>query len=159
MLESQLGTDIVVQCLNDPKNAFSIAKSSKEAVLSKDFTNLLSTSLSNHLSTKLVASVAESSSWRRLWDLALDKGGKGTQSMQFLFKGLSRPCTDERLCKVCDHVVSAVMNCFEHTCERHPSFVCGLSSEDIVTTLKEDSSDSIFSIINRISDCNNPLWF
>ena len=86
MLESQLGTNIVAQCLNDPENAFSIAKSSKKAILRKDFTNLLSTSLSNHPSTKLVASVDESSSWRRLWDLALDKGGKGTRSMQFLFK-------------------------------------------------------------------------
>ena len=28
--------------------------------------------------------------------------------MQFLFKELSLPCTGERLCKVCDHVVSAV---------------------------------------------------
>ena len=76
--------------------------------------------------------------------------------MQFLFKELSRPCTGERLCKVCDHVVSAVTNCFEHTCEHHPSFE--LSSEYIVTTLKEDSFDSIFSIINHISDCK-PLWF
>ena len=130
MLESQLGTDIVAQCLNDPENAFSIAKSFKKAILRKYFTNLLSTSLSNHPSTKLVASVAESSSWRWLWDLALDKGGKGTQSMQFLFEELSLPCTSERLCKVCDYVVSAVTNCFEHTCGHHPSFVCELSSED-----------------------------
>ena len=120
MLESQLGTDIIAQCLNDPENAFFIAKSSKKAILRKYFTNLLSTSLSNHPSTKLVASVAESSSWRRLWDLSLDNGGKGTRSMQFLFKELSRPCTGERLCKVCDHVVSAVTNCFEQTCKHHP---------------------------------------
>ena len=78
MLESHFGTDIVAHCLNDPENAFSIAKSSKKAILRKYFTNLLSTSLSNHLSTKLVASVAESSSRRQLWDLDLDKGGKGT---------------------------------------------------------------------------------
>ena len=158
MLESQLGTDIVAQCLNDPENASSIAKSSKKATLRKYFTNLLSTSFSNHPSTKLVVYVAESSSWRRLWDLSLDKGGKGTRSIQFLFKELSQPCTGERLCSVCDHVVNAVTNCFEHTCEHHPNFVCELSSEYIVTTLKEDSSDSIFSIINRISDCNH-LWF
>ena len=154
MLESQLGTDIVAQCLNDPENAFSIAKSSKKAILRNDFTNLLSTPLSNHPSTKLVVYVAESSSWRLLWDLALDKGGKKT-SMKFLFKEL---CTGERLYKVYDHVVSAVTNCFEHTCEHHPSFICELSSEDIITTLKEDSSDSIFSVINCISNCNL-LWF
>ena len=64
MLESQLGTDIAAQYLNDPENAFSIAKSSKKAILRKYFTNLLSTSLSNHPSTKLVVSVAELSSWR-----------------------------------------------------------------------------------------------
>ena len=130
MLESQLGTDIVAQCLDDPENAFFIARSSKKTILRKDSTNLLSTSLSDHPSTKLVSFVAESSSWRRLWDLALDKGGKETRSMQFLFKELSRPCTGERLCKVCDHVVGAVTNCFEHTCEHHLRFVCELSSED-----------------------------
>ena len=34
------------------------------------------------------------------------------------------------------------------------SLVTELSSEDIVTILKDDSSDAIFSVINHISDCN-----
>ena len=59
------------------------------------------------------------------------------------------------LCKVCDHTISAETNCFEHTCEHHPTFVGELSSGAVVTTLIEDSSDSI---INCISDCNS-LWF
>ena len=75
--------------------------------------------------------------------------------MQFLFKELSRPCNSERQCNVCDHVVIAVANCFEHTCEHHLSFVCELSSEDIVTILKDDLSDSIVLVINPISDCKS----
>ena len=54
-----------------------------------------------------------------------------------------------RDCVKCDHVVSAVANCFEQTFEQHLIFVCKLSSGDIVTMLKEDSSDSIFSVINH----------
>ena len=103
-----------------------------------------SESLSYHPSTKLVTTVAMSSSWRRLWDIALDRGPKGTHSMQSLFKEQSRPCTGEGLCKVCDNTISAETNNFEHACEHHPTYVGELSSGAVVTTLNEDSSDSIF---------------
>lgn len=85
MLESPLGTDITAQCLNDPENAIS----TKKDILRKDFNNLLLVSLSRHSSAKLVATVA---SWRQLWDVTLDKGGKkGTCTIQFLFKELAEP--------------------------------------------------------------------
>ena len=83
MLESQLGTEIFAKCLHDPDNATSIVQSSKKDILRKDNDELLSESLLHHPSTKLVASVAVSSSWRQLWDMAFDRGTKGTWSMQF----------------------------------------------------------------------------
>ena len=92
MLESELKTDIVAKCLHDPENATSIVQSSKKVILKRDYDKLLSESLSYHPSTKLVATVAmSSSSWRWLWDMALDKGPKGTHSMQFLFKKTEPP--------------------------------------------------------------------
>ena len=42
-----------------------------------------------------------------------------------------------------DHTISAETNCFEHACEHRPTFAGELSSEAVVTTLNEDSSDSI----------------
>ena len=50
------------------------------------------------------------------------------------------------------------LTAFEHACEHHPTYVGELSSGAVVTTLNEDSSDSIFSMINCISNCNS-LWF
>ena len=99
MLESQLET-IVAKCLHDPENATSIVQSSIKDVLRKDYDKLLSESLSHHPSTKLVATVAVSSSWRWLSNMALDRGVKGAHSTQFFFKKLSRPCTGERLCNL-----------------------------------------------------------
>ena len=55
----------------------------KSKIVDKDFNLLISSSLSQHVSVRLVAAVAESSSWRRLWDIALDKGVKGTRTLQF----------------------------------------------------------------------------
>ena len=105
MLEPQLEIDIVTKCFHDPENVTSIVQSSKKDILKKDYDKLLPESLSHHHSMKLVATVAVSSSWRRLWDMALDRGPKWTHSMQFLFKELSCPCTGERLGKVCDHTI------------------------------------------------------
>ena len=44
---------------------------------------------------------------------------------------------------------------FEHACEYHSTLAGELSSGAVVTILNKDSSDSIFSIINCISDCNS----
>jgi len=83
-------------------------------LLSSANSKLLSESLSHRPSTKLVSTVAMSSSWRQLWDMALNRGTKGTRSMGFLFKELSRPCTGDRLCKVYDNRVSAETYRFKH---------------------------------------------
>ena len=48
-------------------------------------------------------------------------------------------------------------NCFERACEHHPTSVSELSSEAVVTTLNEDSSDSyLFSACQTVI---RSLWF
>ena len=66
MLESQLGTDIVAQCLRDPDNAISFVRSSKKnnIIMTKDYDKLISNSISHHPSSRVVAAIAMSSSWR-----------------------------------------------------------------------------------------------
>ena len=77
MLESVLGTDVLACCLTNPDSAGDIVKSIKRRILNKDFDLLISTSISGQTSCSLVARVAKHTSWRRLWDIALDKGVKG----------------------------------------------------------------------------------
>ena len=77
--EAHLDTSVVAKCQNDPEYAIAIAKSSKREVLKNSYGKLLSESLSIHPSTRLIVSVAKSSS---LKDLALDNGTKVTHTMQ-----------------------------------------------------------------------------
>ena len=64
-------------------------KSMKTDIIKSDFEALLS-SASNNPSAKLVATVAETTSWCRLWDIALDRGMQGTRGLQTLLKELSQ---------------------------------------------------------------------
>ena len=43
----------------------------------------------NHQSTALAAEIASSTSWLKLWDMALDHGHQGTVSLQALFRELT----------------------------------------------------------------------
>ena len=74
MLESVLGTDVLACCLANPDSAGDIVKSNKRRILNQDFNLLISTSILGQTSCSLVARVAKHTSWRRLWDIALDKG-------------------------------------------------------------------------------------
>ena len=158
MLESYINTTCTAQCLKDPDNSLHTFKYMKSKIVDKDFNLLISSSLSQHVSVRLVAAVAESSSWRCLWDIALDKGVKGTRTMQFLFKELCRPAFQNRLCKVCNISISANTNCFEHACQQHPSMTGGLSCNEVISTIKDGSADTIFSTINLICGCKS-LWY
>ena len=91
MLESVLGTDVLACCLTNPDFAGDIVKSNKRRILNQDFNLLISTSTSGQTSCSLVARIAKHTSWRRLWDIALDKGVKESRTLQRLFKELSRP--------------------------------------------------------------------
>ena len=78
--------------------------------------------------------------------------------MQFLFKELCRPAIQNRLCKVCNISISANTNCFEHACQQHPSMTGGLSCNEVISTIKDGSADTIFSTINLICGCKS-LWY
>ena len=158
MLESHLNMDCTAKCLMDPDNSISTIKSLKPDILRRDFKQLISTSL-QHSSVKLIAAVAESTSWRRLWDIALDRGVKGTRAMQFLFRELCRPGIGTRLCKMCNEQLSDEVNCFEHACLQHHDMVGGLSCNQLISILRDNNSaDTIFSTIQHISS-GKLLWY
>ena len=97
MLESELNTNVLALCLMNPENAPAIVKSMKTDIIKSDFEVLLS-SAATHPSAKYVATVVETTSWCRLWDLALDRGVQGTCGVQSLLKELSRQIFDNFLC-------------------------------------------------------------
>ena len=119
MLEAHLGTNVLAMCLNDPSNAVQTLLRQKEKILQKDFSNLL---LSAKGSAQLAASIASKVSWRRLWDIALEKGVKGTKIVQSLFREVCRPASCFK-CSVCDSHVPSTTTCFEHACDEHPEQV------------------------------------
>ena len=119
MLEAHLGTSVLAMCLNDPSNVVQTVLRQKEKILQKDFSNLL---LSAKGSVQLAAIIASKVSWRRLWDIALEKGVKGTKIVQNLFRELCRPASCFK-CSVCDSHVPSTTTCFEHACNEHPEQV------------------------------------
>ena len=89
MLESELDTCVLAKCLSDPENAPNIVKKSKEYILRSDFRNLLASTSNSLTSAAPAAHIATHTSWRRLWDIALDKGVKGTRFAKHLQGALS----------------------------------------------------------------------
>ena len=69
MLESTNDTSVLKLCLECPENAILIVRTETSTIFD---INLITSSL-NHPSVHLVASVAQSVSWCRLWDLALGR--------------------------------------------------------------------------------------
>ena len=82
-----LGTNELVKCLNEPCEASAIVAEQKSILIDKDF-ELLTTHGLSHRNAKLVAEVAQTTSWRQLWDIALDRGVKGTLGLQRLLREL-----------------------------------------------------------------------
>ena len=60
----------------------------KSSALTQGQGSQLANFAATHPSAKYVATVAETTSWCRLWDLALDRGVQGTCGMQSLLKNL-----------------------------------------------------------------------
>ena len=158
MLESVLGTDVLACCLTNPDIAGDIVKSNKRHILNQDFNLLISTSISGQTSCSLVARVTKHTSWRRLWDIALDKGVKGSRTLQRLFKELSRPksvfiCTQW----ASDPEEINEPSCFEHACEQHSDLIGDLTCSSLIDCLIQANSDSIFNSCMYMSNCTS-LW-
>ena len=148
MLESELNTNVLTLCLMNPENAPAIVKSMKTDIIKSDFEVLLS-SAATHPSAKYVATVVETTSWCRLWDLALDRGVQGTCGVQSLLKELSREIFDNFLCWSCGTSLSKDSLWFNHICNNHPDAVTNLSCEEIMSGIKEANVGIIiFSVAN-----------
>ena len=98
--------------------------------------------------------MAQTTSWCRLWDLALDRGVQGIRGLQTLLKELSRRTFDNFLCQACGATLDKDSQWFDHICQNHPDAVNNLSSEDIISGLKEANVDVIFSVANSKLDIN-----
>ena len=56
-------------------------------------------------SAQLVAAVAQQISWRKLWDMALDKGTHGTSQIQCIVRHLSHRIYKGYICPLCDSLL------------------------------------------------------
>ena len=120
MFESNYKQDtcVLAKCLSDTENAPDVVRSSKESILRSDLNILLSASSECSSSAAPAALIASHTSWRRLWDAALDKGVKGTRALQTLFKELCRPSSCFK-CSLCDRDVPLNTSCLQHACDVH----------------------------------------
>ena len=151
MLEANLGT-----CVS--RNAYQILKvhltsleETKKHILNSDFKILLSSATQRCGSAAAAARVATHTSWRHLWDVALDQGVKGTRIMQAIFKELCRPSSCYQ-CSLCDSAVPSNSSCLEHACTNHPSEMVNLSYDHLISLLiNADSAVSIFSSCKCVS--------
>ena len=62
----------------------------QEIIIVKDWNQTLQPALS-HQSSKMVAEVAEVTSWMKIWNVTLDKGPRGTKSMLALLFEITKP--------------------------------------------------------------------
>ena len=151
MLEAILGTCVLANCLSDSENSPDIVKSNKKYILQSDFKLLLSSATQCHGSAAPAARVAAHTSWRRLWDVALDHGVKGTRIMQANFRELCRPSSCFQ-CSLCNFEVPSNSSCLEHACTNHHSEMENLSYEYLISLLIDaDPASSIFSLCKLVS--------
>ena len=140
MLEAPLATDVVHQLLSDLPNAKSIIVKNKKLLLERDY-DLLLVSAKAHPTARYISQIASHTSWRKIWDNALDYGVKGTISCQALLRELSRPTFGDRKCHLCGDQISSFPL---HLCNDHPSLVCHTSLSSVVS--KVSSLDMKFII-------------
>ena len=122
-----------------------------------DFKMLLSSANHHCGSAAAAAQIANHTSWRRLWDIALDRGVKGTRTMQAIFRELCRPLSCFQ-CSLCEAEVPTYSSCLKHACRSHPDKIENLSYTHLISLLIEaDSADSIFSSCKHVS-YSSKLW-
>ena len=126
-------------------------RSNKKYILQSDFKLLLSSATQYHGSAAPAARVAAHTSWRRLWDVTLDHGVKGTRIVQAIFRELCRPSSCFQ-CLLCNSEVPSNSSCLEHACTNRRSEMENVSYEYLISLLIDaDSASSIFSLCKRVS--------
>ena len=109
----------------------------KKEFIDLDFSLLLEES-KTHFSTTVAAEIAESTSWLKIWDLALDYGPHGTSAIQALFSTMTKPMCGSPPCGFCEDLVTATY--LDHFLLCHlPTNCPGMSKEDIIEELKKET--------------------
>ena len=125
----------------------------RKEIIQSDFDVLLR-SAATHPSAKYIASVAEVTSWCRLWDLPLDRGILGTRGLQTLLKVLSHRIYENSLCPSCGASLGTDSLWVDHICLAHSEVVNHLSCHDIISKLKEADMDTIHTHTHTRDYCN-----
>ena len=92
------------------------------------------------------AEIASSTSWLKLWDMALDHGQQGTLSLQTLFRELYRPCYGSTPCHRCD-IESLEEHYFHHFISSHSNI--WVSPSTIIHQLADGDPD-VFIVAKHI---------
>ena len=141
MLESIIGVSLVNQCLHSPDDVLHLISTSKADLLRQDECNLMLKGNADNHPANLIAQIADSVSWRKLWDSALDHGPRGTEQLQRIVFHLARPTHANFCCNLCNHPVDS--SWLFHLCSDHTVTVNSknLGVEDISRLLISDSDD------------------
>ena len=99
-----------------------------------------------HQGTHGVSKIASSTSWLKLWDMALDHGQQGTLSLQTLFQEPSRPCYGSTPCHRCN-IESLEEHYFYHFISSHSNV--GVSPSSIIRQLADGDPD-VFRVAKYI---------
>ena len=149
LLECEFGTSFVTQCLNDPENAHSVLQEAKVAPVSRDWEIVLEMAKC-HQSTRHISDPRITSSWCKLWDLALDHGVRGTRLIQHLLRVMCRPVFGKRECPICNNFIHESTSYFEHVCSDHCS--SEISVEGVLEAIEGGDQTNILAIATTLSN-------
>ena len=126
---------------NNILNSETSLKEVKNHILKVDWESCI-TAARQHSSTALAASISSSTSWLKLWDMALDYGPRGTAAMQALYRTLTKPTFDQYTCAICGEQLET--SYFYHYTIHHTSIH---SPEIIIDSLMEESSEMVTGLL------------
>ena len=101
----------------------------------------------DHQSSAAAAEIATSTSWFKLWDMALDHGCNGTASLQAMFQELTRPAVGSKPCYCCD-IDQLKGPYFNHFLSSHCTIQATPST---IIHLLAEKDQSIFTLVKQIS--------
>ena len=115
-LEENLATSFTTRILKQASEVD--ARELRKSIIAKDWKQTLQQALS-HQSSKMVAKVAEVTSWMKIWDVTLDKGPRGSKSMLAMLFEITKPAFGSKPCPHCD-IKELDSSLFHHLMETHP---------------------------------------
>ena len=146
MLKAMLGVQVLGECLQCPDSASMTVRNRKQSLLDTDMSSLVISAEQDN-SAQFVAAVAQQISWRKLWDMALDKGTHGTSQIQRIVCHLSRRIYKGYICPLCDSPVDPAITWISHLCSSHPVTLGSTQlSEQSIVHLLSKGDNQIFNI-------------